>query len=95
MDDLRIVQRAMKEDLSTIIDWDKSPEAMHIHPTPTPYHHKGFDQKYWMDLSSKICHICEPESTSEDTSVLKIAIGCDTLFETMYNSKSPETKPWV
>jgi hypothetical protein len=43
MDDLRIVQRAMKEDLSTIIDWDKSPEAMHIHPTPTPYHHKGFD----------------------------------------------------
>lgn len=42
-DDLRIVHQAMKEDLSKVIDWDKSAEAMHIYPTPTPYHHRGFD----------------------------------------------------
>lgn len=37
-DDLDYVYKAMRMDLSEVIDWDKSPELQH-YPDPVPYHY--------------------------------------------------------
>ena len=51
--DLRLVKKCMAMDLSKVINWDKSGQAMQIFGSSIPYHFEGFNETYWKDIASK------------------------------------------
>lgn len=84
-DELDYVHKAMRMDLSDVIDWNKCSDFKQDYPDSIPYSsinnsQKEFEQ-YWKDVSSEICHIGEALQVSDDTAVLRIALGCDSLSD--------------
>ena len=40
-------------DLSDVKIWEQTAMEMHIHPGPTPYHFKAFNDKYWKEVAAR------------------------------------------
>jgi len=62
-DELDYVCKAMRMDLTDVVNWDKPPELDYSDPVPSHYYHYDYekvqDEQLWKDISSKICHIGE------------------------------------
>ena len=78
-EDLKFVKKLMSIDLTNVINWDKSAEDSHIYPTPTPYHHEAFNDKYWKELSSKKFYINEPIHLTNGQGILNFTLDIDAL----------------
>lgn len=52
-DTLNIVHKAMKMDLTKVVDWNKHPDLQH-YPDPIPFKHRwdGMNEDYWKWISA-------------------------------------------
>ena len=77
----------MAMDLSEVKIWNQTAMEEHIHPGPTPYHFKAFNDKYWKEIATRPFYINEPVELKNGEGIINLTLNIEALIDYIEDPK--------